>query len=184
MKTKRVTLVYQVTQKEIFQPPKREVARKDEFIKTVQRSVKSDHEPVQIKVTYEIYNPDIEKLRSFFHTCVKYYAIQNLDLVDREPTSEEFEQYREEILDELLGYDYQTVNKVVRKRPSTSDYKDTQPWLTLLQEMEETLFAQAGYDFPDSKRFWELVKLYGHSTANTISIKQLQSKIKRQNGNE
>jgi hypothetical protein len=138
-----------------------------------------------MKVTYEVFNPDIENLRSFFHTCVKYYAIQNLGLTERDLTTEEYKQYREEILDELLGYDYQTVNKIVRKRESTKDFKDTQPWLTLLQEMEETIFAQAGYTFPDSKRFWEMVDKYGYKKTNAIALAQLKEKIKRtQHGTE
>lgn len=177
--TKRVVLMYTVTQSEVIPPPQKERDRLNKFYDQVKRSVKADYEAKYMKVTHEVINPEVENLRSFFHTCVKYYAIQNEGLTEREPTTEEFQQYREEILDELLGYDYQTVNKVIRKRPSTSDYKDTQPWLTLLGEMEETIFAQAGYDFPDSKRFWELTKQYGYTKANDISIKQLQEKLKR-----
>lgn len=179
MKTKAVSLVYTVTQKDVFPPPKRELERKDKFIETVQHSVEADYKPKQIKVTYEVFNPEIVNLRAFFHTCIKYYGMQNSDLTDRELTTKEFKQYREEILDELLGYDFQTVTKLVRKRPSTADYKDTQPWLTLLQNLEETLFDTAGYQFPDTKQFWAWVEQWGYIKANDMALKQLQERLRK-----
>lgn len=176
-RTKKIELFYNLTQNEIIPPSIRELERKDKFIAEVKKTVKSNWEPEMIRVTYERFNPDIDKLRKFFHTCVKYYAIQNMDLFDRLPSTEEFNKYREEILDELLGYDFQTVNKVVRKRESTSNFKDTESWNTLLKTLEETLFEHAGYEFPDSKVFWENVEKYGHGRTQDAAIKNLQNKL-------
>jgi hypothetical protein len=179
MKTKRIALFYSLTQKDVFPPSQKELERKDEFIKTIQRSVESEYKPKMIKVTYEYYNPEVDEMRRFFHTCVMYYVIQNLELKDRKPTTEEFNQYREEILDELRGFDYQTVNKVIRKRESTKDYKEAEQWHTLLKDLEETLFEDAGYTFPDSKWFWDMVKTDGYEKAQATAITRLQAKIEK-----
>lgn len=180
MKTKSVTLFYKLTQKEIIPPPQKELARKDEWLKSVQNMVEADYEPLIIKVVYEMYNPEVIKQQRFFNgTCVKYYAIQNMDMIEGTPDSKTMERYREEMLDEMLGYDFKTVNKVLRKRKSTSDFKTVQAWNTFLQTLEETLFENAGFDFPNSKEFWELAERYGYDSAEEIVIKKLQDKIKK-----
>lgn len=179
MKTKSLTLVYTITKDKIIPPPLKETERKDEWIKGLQRTIEADWKPLQVRVLYRLVNPEVENLRRFFHTCVKFFAIQDMDMIEGDPDSKTLEKYREEVLDELLGYDYQTVNKVLRRRTSTADYKDTQPWLTLLKNLEETLFDSHGYEFPESEAFWELVKRHGYDQAQEISIKALQNKMSK-----
>lgn len=179
MKTKHLTLVYTLTQTEVKAPPAKEIQRKDEWIKELQKTVEVDWKPLQVRVKYTLVNPEVENLRRFFHTCVKYFAIQDMDMVESEPDNITLEKYREELLDELIGYDYATAHKVLRRRPSTEQYKDTQPWLTLLKNMEETIFDSHGYEFPDSEAFWELVKKHAYEQAQDISIKALQARMKK-----
>lgn len=178
-KTQNITLIYQITQKAIVPPSARELARKDEWIKELQRTVEADYKPLQIRVMYKIFNPEVEQLRRFFHTCIKYFVIQHLDMVEGEPDNHVLEQWREELLDELIGYDYQTANKVLRKRVSTETYKDTQPWLTLLKNFEETLFESHGYEFPNSEDFWVKVKEHGYEEAQRIAITGLQIRMNK-----
>lgn len=170
--------MYKLTQEAITPPPTKDLERKDEWLKGIQKSIEAPWKPEIVKVVYTRFNPEVERLRKFFHTCVKYYAIQNLELTDREETSKEFEQYREEILDELLGYDYQAVHKVLRKRKSTADFKEVQAWLNLIETLKETLFDAAGYEFPVSEEFWEKVKELGYEQAQALFIKNLQKKMK------
>jgi hypothetical protein len=180
MRTKSVSIFYQITPNEIISPAVRELERKDRYIKEVQKTVAAEWEPKYIKVTYEEHNPEIERQRRFFNgTCVKYYAIQNMDMFVGEPSNEIIKQYREQILDEMLGYDLALVNRVVRRRKSTTDFRSMQAWNKFLNLLEETLFDSAGYEFPDSKEFWDLVKLHGYDQAERISIEQLQAKMKR-----
>lgn len=180
MKTKSVTLFYKVTPKEIISPPQLELTRKDEWIKALQKTIPADWDYELVKVTYEMFNPHIQDLQRFFNgTVVLYYCIQNEDMVEGEPTREMLEQYREEMLDELLGYDYKTVHKVIRKRKSTSDLKTVQAWNTLIKNAQETLFENAGYEFPDSDAFWQLVKEIGYDNAKVESMKRLQTNLKR-----
>lgn len=178
-KTGKIELIYTLTQTKVQPPSMKETARKDAWIKELQATVEADWKPLLVKVTYAMFNPEIEQLRKFFHTCVKYFAIQNMDMVEGTPDSKTLDKWREELLDELIGYDFQTVNKVIRKRPSTADYKETQPWLTLLNNFEETIFDSHGYEFPDSKVFWESVKVHGYEKAQDIAIKQLQERMKK-----
>ncbi len=179
MTTKKLALFYQLTQKEVIPPSTKELERKDKFIKQVQKSVEVEYKPKMMKVTYEVFNPELNEMRKFFHTCVKYYAIQNMGLTDRDLSTEEYKQYREELLDELLGFDFHTVNKVIRKRTSTSTYKEAEEWHTLLKELQETVFDSSGYTFPDSKTFWRQVSVLGYSKAQGIAIKSLQNKLKK-----
>jgi hypothetical protein len=132
-----------------------------------------------VRVTYELINPEIEQQRKFFNgVVVLYYAIQNSDIIVGEPDTETLKKYREEILDELLGYDYATVTKVLRKRPSTGDYTTTQEWSNLLTLCEETLFDDAGYLFPDSEEFWKLAKsLKSYDAARNVVMNRLQEYI-------
>ena len=94
------------------------------------------------------------------------------------PKSEVLKQYREEILDELLGYDKMLVTRTVRQRKSTTDFKTVQAWNKFIKLLEETLFEQAGYEFPESEEFWKLVKVHGYTEARKISLQQLQNIIK------
>lgn len=176
-KTKKIELIYTLTQTDVQPPPLRETQRKDSWIKEIQNTVEADWKPKQIKVVYTVFDPEVEQLRKFFHTCVKYFAIQDMDMTEGEPDYKLLERYREDVLDELLGYDYQTVSKVIRKRPSTETYKETQPWLVLLKNLEETLFDSHGYEFPDSDEFWRLVKEVGYEKAQDMSIKALQKRM-------
>lgn len=179
-KTKSITLAYKLTQTEIIPPSPLEVARKDEWIKSLQQTVEAPYKPLVIKVAYTVFNPETEEQRRFFEgACVEYYAIQNQDMTEGRPSRELIRQYREEILDEMRGYDYKTANKVIRRRKSTTDFKTVQAWHTFLQTLEETLFESAGYEFPDSKHFWELVKAHGHDQAKEIVVKQLQERMKK-----
>ena len=162
----------------IIPPPITDIETKDRWLKEVQMTSESDWKPVTIKVTYEIYNPEIENLRRFFHVCVEWYAIQNGDMVDELPKSAVLKQYREEILDELLGYDKMLVTRTVRQRKSTTDFKTVQAWNKFIKLLEETLFEQAGYEFPESEEFWKLVKVHGYTEARKISLQQLQNIIK------
>lgn len=178
MITKAISLFYGVTPDKILPPSSIDIARKDKWIKDLQQTIPSEAEYEMIKVTYELYNPHIADLMRFFNgTVVAYYAIQNEDMTEGEPSSEMLKQYREEMLDELLGYDYKTVNKVIRKRESTADFKTVQKWNNLVKLTEETLFANAGYEFPNSEAFWELAKKIGYDNARTESIKKLQHNI-------
>lgn len=178
-KTNKIELIYTLTQQAVQPPPMREMKRKDDWIKAIQGTVEADWKPKLVKVSYELHDPEVTQLRRFFHTCVKYFAIQDMDMTEGEPDSATCARYREELLDELLGFDFQTVNKVLRKRPSTETYKTTQPWLTLLKNFEETIFDSHGYEFPDSTAFWEKAKAYGYEKAQEMSIKQLQARMKK-----
>ncbi len=95
------------------------------------------------------------------------------------PSNEVLKKYREEILDEMLGYDTQLVTRTIRQRKSTSDFKTVQAWNKFLSTLEETLFASAGYEFPDSEAFWKLVKDVGYDEADRISTERLQTNTKR-----
>lgn len=180
MKTSRIVLFYNITQTEIVPPAQIELERKDAWIKEMQKMVESEWKPLIVKVVYEMFDPAIENQRKFFEgAVVPYYAIQNGDYKEEVPDSETLKQYREEILDEALGYDYHTVNKIIRKRDSTADFKTVAKWNKFLTTLDETLFANGGYEFPDSDHFWELTKKHGYDEAKVIAIEQLQARLKK-----
>lgn len=178
--TRSVTLFYQVTQDEVIAPKVSDIERKDNWIKAVQSSVEADWKPMYIKVKYEIHNPDIQRQVRFFNgTVVKYFAIQNEDILEGEPSNERLKMYREHILDEVWGYDMHLVEKTVRKRKSTTDLKSVQAWSDFLNTVKETIFDPAGYEFPNSEDFWDLVSKVGYNEAADVSIKKLQELMKR-----
>jgi uncharacterized protein (UPF0335 family) len=176
MKTKEISLIYKLTPTEVISPSEIDIQRKEEWIKQSQATVESEWQPKMIKVTYKLFDPAIEDQRRFFEgACVKFYAIQNMDLKEGEPSSGMLKEYREYILDEMLGYDHKAVTKIIRMRKSTSDFKDVQTWNNFLKTLEETLFESAGYRFPDSEHFWELVKKHGYYEADRIVLNELQT---------
>lgn len=183
--TKKITLFYQLTPTTVVPPAIREVQRKDQWIRNLQQTIEADWKPLLVKLTYELFNPEVEKQIRFFNgTCVKYYAIQNMDMLVGVPDSKTLKIYREEILDEMLGYDLHLVHRTIRQRKSTTDFKSVEAWNKFLNLLQETLFDSAGYIFPDSKEFWELVEEHGHEEAERISIENLQRilKAKQTNG--
>ena len=182
MKTKSITLFYKVTPTQVISPSAFDLEKKEQWIKQMQATIPSEWEAEIVKVTYEMFNPHIQDLQRFFNgTVVMYYCIQNEDMIIGEPTSELLAQYREEILDELLGYDYKTVNKVIRKRKSTTELKSVQAWNNLIKLAQETLFENAGYEFPDSEAFWELVNKVGYDEAKRESRIRLQNNLAKRN---
>lgn len=180
MRTRKISLFYNVTRTEIIPPPSPVLVRKDAWLKELQASVEADWAPRIVKLTYEIFNPEVEQQRKFFNgPVVEYYAIQNDNLTSGEMAPERKKRYREQILDELLGFDVHLVNRVVRRRKSTGDFRDTQVWHDFLEELREALFDPNGYEFPDSKAFWELAEKVGYDQAKDVATKQLQEKLKR-----
>lgn len=178
--TSQITLFYKITQKQLHSPDARELERKKRWTLAVQRTVEDDNKPKIIKVTYSVHNPQIEKQRRFFEgPVVKYYCIQNEDMTDTLPSTTLLTVYRIDILDQVLGYDVHLHNRVIRERNSTTKFKEVQDWNRLLKTIEETIFDAAGYDFPDSENFWELVKKHGYEEAERISIEKLQNKLKK-----
>lgn len=178
MKTRQISLFYQITQTAVLPASAVEIARKDAWIKEAQKSVEADWKPKTIKVTYSVFDPEIENQRRFFEgPCVLYYAIQDMDLIEGTPDSATLDRYRETLLDNQLGYNYQGVNKLIRKRESTSDFKTAQKWNQFLHTLEETDFESAGYEFPDSEKFWNLVKEHGYEEAKGIVVSQLQNRL-------
>jgi hypothetical protein len=171
--------MYQITPTQILPPPKLDLERKEEWLKEIQRTIPSEWEFVLVKVKYELFDPAIQDQQRFFEgACVAYYAIQNLDMTVGRPDAVTLKMYRETILDEMLGYDLQLVNRTARRRTSTTDWKSVSKWNTFLKTLEETLFDSHGYEFPDSEHFWKMVKEHGHDQAKEIVIDQLQNRIK------
>ena len=180
MKTSKISLFYSLTPTKVIPPAEREVERKERWLKEMQKTVEAEWKPKIIKNTYELFDPEIENQKRFFEgAVVEYYAIQDMDLFEGKPDSETLGNYREELLDEMLGYNLNTTNKIIRKRKSTTDFKDVQAWNTFLKTLEETIFAIAGYEFPDSKNFWELSGKHGYDEAKRIAIEQLQARLKK-----
>ena len=179
MRTKKLTLYYKIEPGRVVPPDVKDTERKEEWIREIQKRTPSVWQPHLIKVTYELFNPEVENQQRFFHTCVLYYAIQDMDMTEGRPDSATLKKYREEMFCGLLGYDERLVNKTIRKRKSTSDFKSVQKWNEFLNELQETAFDNAGYIFPDSEHYWEMVKKYGHKEGKRIALEQLQDKLKK-----
>lgn len=180
MRTKKITLDYKVTQTEVFPPNGKELARKDDWLEQVKQSVPAEWEAKIVRVTYEVFDPEIVQQQKFFNgVIVLYYCIQNEDMVVGVPDSNLLKRYREDMLDEMLGYDYQGMKKLHRMRDSTTSFKTTQAWSNFINTVEETLFDSAGFIFPDSEKFWDLAKVHGYDQAKKISMQKLQETLKK-----
>ncbi len=175
MITKKISLYYSLTQTEVVPPAHENIESKDDWIKAVQQTVESPGKPAMIKVTYEVVDYEIERLKKFFEgPIVAYYAYQNENLTAGKVSPTTLAMYRETLLDEALGYDIQLKNRMVRRRKSTSDLRTTQRWNDLLAKIKEDLFDPSGYHFPVSEDFWELAKIHGYGKAKEVAIAQLQ----------
>lgn len=181
MITKKISIFYSLTQTEIIPPKQEALVRKDEWIKELQRTVEADYKPLTIKVTYELYDPEVENMMKFFNgPVVEYFAIQSRENLSTEVDNLLKERTRETILDEILGFDVPLLNnKTKRDRKSTADFKIVQKWYNFLETVKETLFDPEGYEFPDSEEFWESSKKYGYEEAKTIAKQLLVDKIKK-----
>lgn len=152
--------------------------RKEDWIKEIQKTIEADWKPKMIKVTYELFDPEIENMQKFFNgPVVEYYAIQSREELSAEvdPTLKKIT--RESILDEILGYEVQLVNKTVRRRKSTADFKNQQKWYDFLQTVKETLFEPNGYEFPNSEEYWNTAQKYSYDQAKTIAIEDLLKRV-------
>lgn len=178
MKTKSLTLFYEITADGINPPNITEIERKERWIKELQKEVEVDYRPLFVKQKYEIFNPQISRQLKFFNgTVVMYYCIQNEEMISGLPTNKTLKEYREMLLDEMLGYDFKAIDRTIRKRKSTTDFKTIQAWNRFLETVKETLFDPAGYEFPDSEEYWELVDQVGEEEAKRKSIERLQTKL-------
>ncbi len=180
MKTKKITLWYTIDMEGNIYPPAKEVVeKKDMWLKEVRNQAIGQATTIVVANEYRMANPEVEQVRKFFNgPVVEYYGIQNDDLFEGELTPARHKQYRKQILDELLGFNVELVDRTIRERKSTSDYTETQQWTDLIEEAKETLFEPNGYEIPESKTFWELSKQIGYDQAHTVLIKKLQDKLK------
>jgi hypothetical protein len=184
MKTKRITLYYQVTRDAILPPAADKLERKNKWIREIQSEVEAEWKPTILEVTYRIRNREVERLRKFFNgPVVEYWLIQKAEILEGEPDASAKKRARETILYASLGYEVQLMDgKVERSRQSTADFTDTQEWNDFLQTLEESEFAPNGYTFPDSKVFWENAEKYGYDRARGIAIYSLQKNLKKRLG--
>jgi len=178
MRTKKITLYYRVTTRQVIQPGPGEMERKESWLRILQSQVKSDWEPKTVRVTYEEYNPETDRQRKFFNgPVVEYWIIQMSDRLSGEVTSHEKKIGRETLLDKALGYEVELMDRKVRRRRSTTDFEDVQQWHDFLEELKETEFDPNGYEFPDSEYFWKMADAYGYEKAKDEAIKGLQKRL-------
>lgn len=185
MRTKKINLYYSITQNDVFPPGPGEIARKDQWIREIKATVESDWKPKQVRVTYQLYNPEVEQQRKFMNgPVVEYWIIQSQDLWDQDLTSEMKKKGRETLLDKSLGYDIELLEGKARRRKSTTDFEDTQQWHDFLETLKETEFDPNGYEFPDSEEFWKMAEAYGYEKAKGVAIEQLRKRLKAKLGTE
>lgn len=179
MRTKSITLYYHAKKEEIVPPAPEAIARKDEWIKQLQKEVKADWDPITIKVTYKIHNREVERQRKFFNgPVIEYWVIQKDDMLEGRPGRTEIARARETILSNALGYKVELWDRTETRRKSTADFTDTQDWHDFLETLRETEFEPNGYEMPDSEGFWELAKKIGYDKAKDAIIEQLQRRLK------
>lgn len=179
MRTRKIKLYYQLTQKEIFPPPEASLARKDAWIKDIQRSIEADEKYKTIEVTYREVNQHIEQQRKFFNgPVVDYWTIQSQEILEGEVPRMMHDQARETLLSNVLGYNVQLLDRVERRRKSSADFTETQEWNDFLETLRETEFEQQGYEMPDSKAFWGMAQKYGYDQTRGMAIKELQRRLK------
>lgn len=176
--TKKIVLFYKLTDKEVIAPPMASLKRKDDWIHSQQRTISRIEGFRTVKVTYELFNPEVEQQRKFFNgPVVDYYAIQSNDLLSGEVGGPLSDRTRETLLSNTLGYDVQLLDRKERRRKSTSDFTSTQKWNDFLETLRETEFEPNGYEMPDSEAFWELAKKHGYEQAKGIAIEQLRRRL-------
>lgn len=181
MRTRKITLWYTIDRDGKLVPLKEEaVARKETWLKELGKRARADQSPMMVAVEYRLSNPEVERIRKFFNgPVVEYYAIQNDNVLTGEVAPERLKRYREQILDEVLGFDVELLDRTVRRRKSTADYTDTQDWTDFLETLKETLFDPNGYEMPDSKAFWDLAKSIGYDQARAVNIQKLQERLQK-----
>lgn len=149
------------------------------WVKEVQRSISKVGVTRIIRLTYELFNPEVEQMRKFFNgPVVEYYAIQNEHLLKGPVPADMKERYRETILSELLGYEVQLIDRKEKRRKSSADFLSTQQWNDFLEKARETIFEPQGYEFPSSETFWGLAEKHGIGNAHRICREELQGRIR------
>ena len=83
MKTSEIHIFYSLTQKEVIPPAERELARKDNWLKEIQKTIEADWKPLIVKVSYRLFNPEIEKQRRFFQKLKTFEAIHKRKRYDK-----------------------------------------------------------------------------------------------------
>lgn len=183
MKTKKITLYYSVGTRAITPPGPGEIERKDQWLREVMASVEADWKPKTVRVIYHLYNPEIEQQRKFLEgPVVEYWLIQSQDILQGDPTPATKKKARETLLDRVLGYDVELIDRTVRRRRTTTDFTETQQWHDFLEMLRETEFEPNGYEFPDSEYFWKMAEAYGYDKAKAVAIEKLQERLRAKLG--
>lgn len=183
MKTKKITLYYSVSTRAVTPPGPGELQRKEQWIRELQASVEADWKPKMIRVTYELYNPEVDQQRKFLNgPVIEYWIIQSQEIMQGDVTPGVKKKGRETLLDKALGYDVELIDRTARRRKSTSDFLETQQWHDFLEMLRETEFEPNGYEFPNSEDFWKMAEAYGYEKAKAVSIEQLQARMRARLG--
>lgn len=183
MARKTIKLYYELTKDKIHPPEKEALDRKDKWIEQKQKEVEAEWKPKKIRVTYEEVNKEVAKMRKFFNGPVlEYWVIQQADMLDELPTRSQLDRARETLLSEALGYEVELWDRTEKRRRSTSDFIEEQEWYDFLETLRETEFEPNGYEFPDSNKFWDLVKQVGYTKAKEEQISRLQKRVSKKLG--
>lgn len=184
-RTEKIELFYKLTPTETIPPPAVDLARKEQWIEEQKKGIPSEWESKIVKVEYSIHDPAIADMFRFFNgTVVAYYAIQAKEITDGKPDQETLKACREEILQGVLGFEPRLAKVMGKKRTSTTEFVEVQQWSNFLNSVQEIVFDDAGYMFPDSKAFWKLTDLYGYDRAKEMSIAILLDFLQKKNGNQ
>lgn len=180
MQTKKITLYYSLTPTKIYSPGPGELERKEQWLREIQSTVPAEWNPITVRVTYQIYNPETEQQRKFFEgPVVEYWLIQGSEIFEEEELTTTLKRKaRETLLMQVLGYNVETMTGSERRRKSTTDFTETQQWHDFLETLRETEFDPQGYRFPDSEEFWKMEAAYGYEKAKTMAIEKLKEWIK------
>lgn len=178
MKTKKITLYYNVTPSKIIPPSKGELDKKEYWLAEVQATVPSEWQSKTVRVTYELYDIDVDKMRKFLNgPVIEYWIIQSQEIHSGEISPSIKKKGRETLFDRALGYDVQMIDGKARRRRSTADFTQVQEMHDFLEMLRETEFEPNGYEFPDSEQFWKMAEAYGYDRAKGEAIKALQGRM-------
>lgn len=129
--------------------------------------------------TLKVKEGELENMQRFFRgAVVPYYMRQSRDLWDDEIPAGLAEECTIEIKKQVGFLRYDHTGHITDEVNSMTTFERVKDLVEFLNTIEEVVFNDQGYIFPDSKHFKELVKLKGREAASRQAIQELRQKVK------
>lgn len=150
-------------------------------IKMIASSMPDDTEWQNINFTMDNENRNISALHRFYRGAVlPYYIRQSREFWEENIPKELSDEAHEEIKQQVGFFRYDQDGRITGTN-TFAVFEETKRFVEVLNDIQNVVFEDQGYIWPDPEHHKELEKEYGRIGASKVVVEELKTKLKNKN---